>query len=67
MTDPQIQALAAQIQANTAQIQNDSNARVVADDALNNRVGSLEAALTELVKQVIRTELMAGGLLHQSR
>ncbi|WP_236639991.1 DUF1983 domain-containing protein [Pseudomonas canadensis] len=45
MTDPHIQALAAQVQANTAQIEAESGARVVADELLGKRIDSLEAAM----------------------
>lgn len=45
MTDPRIQALAAQVQANTAQIEAESSARVVADELLGKRIDSLEAAM----------------------
>ncbi|WP_233100792.1 phage tail tip fiber protein [Pseudomonas sp. MF6768] len=46
MTDPQIHSLAAQVQANTAQIQHESSARAVADEVLSKRIGLLEAMLT---------------------
>lgn len=46
MTDPQIHSLAAQVQANTAQIQHESSSRAVADEVLAKRIGSLEAMLT---------------------
>jgi hypothetical protein len=46
MTDPQIHSLAAQVQANTAQIQHESSERAVADEVLAKRIGLLEAMLT---------------------
>lgn len=46
MTDSQIQALAAQIQANTVKIEGESSARVVAGDLLARRIGSLESLVS---------------------
>ncbi|WP_262410154.1 phage tail tip fiber protein [Pseudomonas fluorescens] len=45
MSDPQINALAAQVQSITARIETESTARAMADDALNKRIGSLESVL----------------------
>jgi hypothetical protein len=45
MTDPQIQALAAQVQANSVQIDVESSARVIAEERMDKRIGSLEAAI----------------------
>lgn len=45
MSDPQIHALVAQVQANSTQIDAESSARAVADELLGKRIGSLEAAL----------------------
>lgn len=42
MSDPQIHALATQVQSISSQILNESNARLMADAALAERVGSLE-------------------------
>lgn len=45
MTDPQIHSLIAQVQTNTARIEIESQARVVADEVLAKRIGSIEKAL----------------------
>ena len=53
MTDPQIHSLVAQVQANTAQIQTESSARAVADEALATRVTASEAAIAAVRLQLV--------------
>lgn len=53
MTDPQIQALAAQVQAISAQIQTEQRARAVADEALASRVTASEAAIAAVKLQLV--------------
>lgn len=52
MSDPQVQSLVVQVLAHTAQIQAESAARVVADDALASRVTACEAAIAAVKLQV---------------
>ena len=61
MTDPQIHSLVAQVQANTAQIQTESSARAVADEALASRVTASEAAIAAVKLQVEGEDLNKFG------
>lgn len=52
MSDPQINALAGQVQAISAQIQTEQSARVIADEALASRVTAIEVAIAAVKLQV---------------
>lgn len=53
MTDHQIRALVAQVQANTAKIDAESSARAIADEALASRVTAAEVAIAAMSLQSI--------------
>ncbi|WP_256220948.1 hypothetical protein [Pseudomonas sp. CHM02] len=65
MSDPQIQALIAQVQANTAQIEAESSARTVADEVLAKRIGSLETSLTGDIQSANYVPGVSGWKLNQ--
>ncbi len=66
MVDPQIKALADQVQANTVQIQTESLARAVADEGLAKRVGSLEAVLASQLQSNDWVQGLSGWMINQS-
>lgn len=63
MSDLQLSALVGQVQSISAQIQTESIARVVADEALCKRIGSLEAVITGRIQSANYAPSLSGWKL----